>query len=193
MLKGRGLEGGIGIRNRDGLIDFLDENRVECTLFQETDQIQNMGDSVTIVSLLANQIEFVEKVLGSTIALLHCVKEMSFVAREVRVGKTCMELTLEIKVYSRFKGRVCQDIGSGWSDCSVSCNVVPSEDGCIALFTLAKVIDDLVFVLGKLGRISEEIESDGVHEIFNLHGHSIEVFGFRSENNFSGSYCGWFQ
>ena len=95
-MKGRGFEGSVGVRNGDGLIDFLDENGVEGTLLQEADQIQNMGDSVTIASLLANQIEFIEEILSSMIALLHRVKEMTFIAHEIRVSKTCAELGLKV-------------------------------------------------------------------------------------------------
>src|ERR1700722_11650082 len=98
MLKGRGLEGGVSIRDRDGLIDFLDEDRVESILLQEANQIQNMGDSVTIASSLANQIEFVKEILGSTIALLHRVEEVTFIAREIGVGKTCAKLSFEVIV-----------------------------------------------------------------------------------------------
>src|ERR1700722_4641953 len=39
MLKGRGLEGDVSVRNGDGLIDFLDEDGVESVLLQETNQI----------------------------------------------------------------------------------------------------------------------------------------------------------
>src|ERR1700722_4796865 len=193
MLKGRGLESGIGVRNRDSLIDFLDEDGVEGTLLQEADQIQNMGDGVTIASLLANQIEFIEEVLGSMIALLHRVEEMMFIACEIRVGKTCVELSLEVIIRSEFKSGRGGSVGGGRSYCGVSRNVIPGKDSRISLFALAKVVEDLSVVLGKLGRICEEIESDGVHEVFDLRRRSVEVFRFGSKNDFSCGHCGWFR
>ena len=192
MLKGRGLESGVGIRNGDGLIDFLDEDGVEGTLLQEADQIQNMGDSVTIASLLANQIEFVKEILGSTIALLHRVEEMTFIAREIGVGETCTKLSFEVIIRSGFELGRGGGIGSGGSYSGVGRNVIPSEDSGIPLFTLAKVVKDLSLILVKLGRVCEEIESDGVHEVFDLRRSSVEVFGFGSKNDFSSGHCGWF-
>src|ERR1700722_20930655 len=193
MLKGRGLESGIGVRNGDSLIDFLDEDGVEGTLLQEADQIQNMGDSVTIASLLANQIEFIEEILGSMIALLHRVEEMTFIVREIRVGETCAELSLKVIIRSEFESGRGGSVGSGRSYCGVGRNVIPGKDSCVALFTLAKVVEDLSVILGKLGRICKEIESDGVHKVFDLHRRSVEVFGFGSKNDFSSGHCGWFR
>ena len=193
MLKGRGLEGGVSIRNRDGLVDFLDEDGIEGTLLQEANQIQNMGDSVTIASLLANQIEFIEEILGSTIALLHRVEEMTFIAREIRVSKTCAELSLEVIIRSEFESGRGGSIGGGRSYCGFGRDVIPGENSRVTLFTLAKVVEDLSVILGKLGRIYEEIESDGVHEVFDLRGRSVEVFGFGSKNFFSSGHCGWFR
>src|ERR1700722_5646082 len=190
MLKGRGLESGVGIRNGDGLIDFLDEDGVEGTLLQEADQIQNMGDSVTIASLLANQIEFVKEILGSTIALLHRVEEVTFIAREIRVGKTCAKLSFEVIIRSGFELGGGRGIGSGRSYSGVGRNVIPSKDSGIPLFTLAEVIKDLSVILVKLGGICEEIKSDGVHKVFDLRGGSVEVFRFRSKNDFSSGHCG---
>src|ERR1700722_17654373 len=143
MLKGRGLESGIGIRNGDSLIDFLDEDGVEGTLLQEANQIQNMGDSVTIASLLANQIEFIEEILGSTIALLHRVEEMTFIACEIRVGKTCAKLSFEVIVRSEFENGRGGSVGGGRSYCGFGRNVIPGKDSRVAFFTLAEVVKDL--------------------------------------------------
>src|ERR1700722_3889636 len=191
MLRGTGFEGSVGVRNGDGLIDFLDENGVEGTLLQEADQIQNMGDSVTIASLLANQIEFVEEIFGSTIALLHHVEEMTFIAREIRVGKTCAELSLEVIIRSEFESGRGGSVGGGRSYSGFGRNVIPGEDSRVALFTLAKVVEDLSVILGELGRICEEIERDGIHEVFDLRGCSVGVFGFGSKNDFSSGHFGW--
>src|ERR1700722_913439 len=193
MLKGRGLESGVGIRNGDGLIDFLDEDGVEGTLLQEADQIQNMGDSVTIASLLANQIEFVKEILGSTIALLHRVEEMTFIACEIGVGETCTKLSFEVIIRSGFELGRGGGIGSGRSYSGVGRNVIPGKDSCVSLFTLAEVVKDLSVILVKLGRVCEEIESDGVHEVFDLRRSSVEVFGFGSKNDFSSGHYGWFR
>src|ERR1700722_17825841 len=193
MLKGRGLEGSVSVRNGDGLIDFLDEDGVEGTLLQEADQIQNMGDSVTITSLLANQIEFVKEILGRTVALLHRVEEVTFIAREVGVGKTCAKLSFEVIIRSEFESGRSGSIGGGRSYCGLGRNVIPGEDSRIAFFTLAKVVEDLSVILIKLGGVCEEIESDGVHEVFNLRRSSVEVFGFGSKNDFSCGHYGWFR
>src|SRR3984957_4120961 len=153
MLKGRGLESGVGIRNGDGLIDFLDEDGVEGTLLQEADQIQNMGDSVTLASLLANQIEFVKEILGSTIALLHRVEEVTFIAREIRVGKTCAKLSFEVIIRSKFESGRGGSIGGGRSYCGLGRNVIPGEDSRVAFFTLAKGKEHLSVILVKLGGV----------------------------------------